>query len=142
MDEDSAQHLIDLVAAKEIEQPGIAGSFCSDWVEADDFEHWGGREPFVEWLFALLERRRGRLPSWKNIPFNDIDFYLHELCAHSPVQVQRMIDGGFLELAYMTATEDRSKVADMLPLIEVLASCSDADVACAANTFIAGLVKD
>ena len=53
-----------------------------------------------------------------------------------------MIDGGFFELAYLTATEDRETVAAMQPVIEVLANCSDANVACAANTFIAGLVKD
>ena len=66
----------------------------------------------------LLERRRGPLPA--DMPFNDIEFYLHELCRHSPAHVRRMIDGGFLELALMTATEDPDYHTIMVPLIQEL----------------------
>jgi hypothetical protein len=111
-----------LIAEKELERPGVAGPFWSEW--------HGMREDVpvdpAEWMMDLLERRKGAPPA--DLPFNDIDFYLHELCDHSPETVQRMIDGGHLHLAVMTATETRGFVPGMEALLKTLADRQEPDV--------------
>jgi hypothetical protein len=61
-------------------------------------------EKEILWMLDLFERRQGTAPT--NLSFNDFDFHLHELCRQSPELVRRMMNGGFDELAVMTATED------------------------------------
>lgn len=117
-DDKNTSGLLDLVANREIARPGIAGPFCSDCYSGSAFDIWGDEAGLTEWLMNLLERRRGPLPA--DMPFNDIEFYLHELCRHSPAHVRRMIDGGFLKLALMTATEDPDCLSTMAPLIQEL----------------------
>ena len=83
-------------------------------------------------MMDLLERRQGPIPTHDEMPFNDIAFYLHELCSTSPEMMQRMIDGGFIDLAFMTATEERRAVDGVKPILEQLARIDDPQIAAAA----------
>lgn len=76
-----------LIAAKDIARPGVAGPFWS----ARRWTNDGAPDP-AEWMLNILARRSGPEPD--NLPFNGVDFHLHELCDHSPRQVARMIDLG------------------------------------------------
>jgi hypothetical protein len=115
--------LFALIADKERGRPGVAGPFWSDW--------HGMRENVpvdpVEWMMDMLERRKGAPPA--DLPFNDIAFYLHELCDHSPETVERMIRGGYLGLAVMTATETNGVVRGMEPVLRQLADRPEPDIA-------------
>eukprot|EP01036_Dinobryon_divergens_P049185 gene49185-65922_t len=86
--------LLAIITAKELVRPGVAGPYWSNNVLYPD------GDSHTLWMLDLLERRQGVAPP--DMPFNDIDFYLHELCSHSPALVRRMMAGGFDELAAMT----------------------------------------
>lgn len=111
-----------VVGAKEIERPGIAGPFWSNLYFGD-----AAGEKTALWMLDLLEARKGPVPSC--MPFNDIEFYLHELCSSSPDLMLRMLRGGFVELALETATEVRSRVDGVQPVLEMLAANADPAIA-------------
>jgi hypothetical protein len=71
----------------------------------------------------ILERRNG--PEPEDMPFNGIDFYLHEICDHSPDTVLRMIRRGHVNLAIETATETLGTVPGMAPVLRQLADHAD-----------------
>jgi hypothetical protein len=112
-----------LIAEKELPRPGVAGPFWTEW--------HGMRDDVpvdpVDWMMDLLERRQGAPPA--DLPFNDIAFYLHELCDHSPETVERMMRGGHLGLAVMTATETHGVVPGMEPLLMQLADRAEPELA-------------
>ncbi|CAH0269726.1 hypothetical protein [Roseomonas sp. CECT 9278] len=111
-----------LVTQKEIARPGIAGPFWSDWQYArEDL-------PFdpADWMMDILERRAGPEPD--GMPFNGIDFHLHEICDHAPDAVRRMIRGSHGALAIETATEARGVVPGMEPVLRDLAAHPDAAI--------------
>ncbi len=114
--------LLAIMTSKELMRPGVAGPFWSYDGSNPDQEH------AALWMLDLLERRQGHAPP--DMPFNDIDFYLHELCSHSPELVRRMMARGFDELAAMTATEEIKPVPGMEPVL--------LDLARSANTRVAG----
>ncbi len=104
-----------LIKAKDIERPGVAGPYWSEWSMAmPDLPV----DPLI-WMMDILEQRSGPEPA--DLPFNGIDFHLHELCDHSPETVARMIAGGHVELAVETATEARYCVDAMRPVLLQLA---------------------
>ncbi|MDP9840464.1 hypothetical protein J2T09_005251 [Neorhizobium huautlense] len=119
---------------KEIERPGIAGPYWSgtglmygDWHELD-FD-------VVDWMLDIIERRRG--PEPEDMPFNGIDFHIHELAAGDPQAVRRMIAAGNLELAVMTATELQSRVEVMIPILSELSEINDQRIAAQAQIHLA-----
>jgi hypothetical protein len=118
-----ARTLFALIRDKDIARPGVAGPFWSEWQFVDR-----GHLPVdpVDWMMDILERRAGPEPN--DPPFNGIDFHLHELCGGSPDGVQRMLDGGYVGLAIETATEIRSVVPGMRPLLVRLADYVDATI--------------
>jgi hypothetical protein len=77
----------------------------------------------IEWMMDILEHRNGPEPA--DMPFNGIDFYLHEICAYSPETVRRMIKGGHLELAVETAMETHGVVPGMEAVLRELADHPD-----------------
>jgi hypothetical protein len=108
-----------LVTDKEVARPGIAGPFWTDWQYArEDL-------PFdaADWMMDILERRAGPEPD--DMPFNGIDFHLHEICDHAPDAVRRMLRGGHGALAIETATETRGIVPGMEPVLRDLAAHPD-----------------
>jgi hypothetical protein len=113
--------LLALIKQKEIERPGIAGPF------------WGSLQfqydppnP-TEWMLDILERRAGPEPA--GLPFNGVDFYLHELCDGSTVAIARMLRAGQKALALATATETQGVVAGMERVLLGLGDDSDLKVA-------------
>jgi hypothetical protein len=126
------QDLITLIGEKEIKRPGIAGPF---W--APNHYEYPATDPktinAALWMMDLLERRQGDLPDFSEMPYNDITFYLHELCCADPAMMQRMIDGGFIELALLTATEISGPVEGVKPILETLANNPNARIAAVAR---------
>jgi hypothetical protein len=113
--------IVALIVEKELARPGVLGPF------------WSPRyySPYqIEttlWLIDILERRNGPAPA--DLPFNDIDFYLHELCGNNPVLIQRFIDNGFEELAWLAATEHAVPVEGMEPILRQLMQSTNARIA-------------
>ncbi len=108
-----------LVTQKELARPGIAGPFWTDWQYAREDLPF---EP-ADWMMDILERRAGPEPD--DMPFNGIDFHLHEICDHAPDAVRRMMRGGHGALAIETATETRGIVPGMEPVLRDLAAHPD-----------------
>lgn len=123
------QEVIALVVEKELARPGVLGPFQST---RHDFTT---QHDTASWLLDILERRNGWPPA--DMPFNDIDFYLHELCSTSPHLVRRMLDNGFEHLAYLTATEHSTPIDGMEPLLRELTRSADPHIAGSAARHLA-----
>jgi hypothetical protein len=121
------------VVAAELLRPGVLGPF---WSPRYDFTNVRAH---AQWLLDILERRAGAAPT--DLPFNDIDFYLHELCATHPDLIRRMMRNGFEELALMTATEWDEPIAGIQGVLEELAQSPRAHVARAAQLRLARVYK-
>jgi hypothetical protein len=115
----NAADMFALIKDKEIIRPGIAGPYWSEWQFCREHVPI---DP-IEWMMDILERRSG--PEPEDMPFNGIDFYLHEICDHSPETVLRMMRGGHFGLAVETATETRGAVPGMEPVLRQLADHAD-----------------
>jgi hypothetical protein len=114
-----ATEMFALIKDKEIVRPGIAGPYWSEW----QFCREDVPIDPIEWMMEIVERRNG--PEPEDMPFNGIDFYLHEICDHSPETVLRMMRGGHFGLAIETATETRGAVPGMEPVLRQLADHAD-----------------
>ncbi len=121
--------LVASLTAKELERPGIAGPFFSNWYTfgAPDFARDAGID-VEEWLCTILARRKGPEPD--TLPCsNGIDFFAHEIFGGRPDFVQRLMAMGNPGLAVEAATEVDERVDGMAaPLLE-LAAHADAEVA-------------
>jgi hypothetical protein len=122
----------DLIGEKEIARPGVAGPFWSQnhfsfGMAPEEIQDW------TLWMLDLLERRSADVPAFEEMPYNDIDFYLHEMCCADPHLVERMLDKGFAELAVMTATEIDAPVEGMKRVLERLSDSPLANVSSAAR---------
>ena len=127
-DEDGSfdDRLITELTASELARPGIAGPYWSaTGLTRSDFD--GSSFDPVDWMLGIVERRSG--PEPKDLPFNGIDFYIHELAAGNPEAIGRLIDAGRPDLVIMAATEIRDAVPAMTPLLRKLADHPDPGVA-------------
>ena len=133
-----ATTLFGIIGSKERERPGIAGPFWTPQQYDMDSADW---ERVTQWMLDLLEQRKGTPPPLSIMPFNDIEFYLHELCSHSPELMWRMLRGGHVGLALMTATEMNERVEGVQPVLEALASDADPEIAIRAKNHLAAHYK-
>jgi hypothetical protein len=112
--------LHEIIAAQELSRPGVAGPFWSS-------RYHGMCDVDLRasalWMLDLLERRHGPAPA--AMPYNDIEFYLHEICCFAPDLMERMLRGGFVLLALETATEVATAVDGVKPILEILAASTD-----------------
>ncbi len=117
-----------LLTAKEIERPGIAGPFFSNW-------YGFGMEDFVEragvqvedWFCTILAERRH--PEPETLPCsNGIDFFAHEVFGGRAGYVRRLLEMGHRELALEAATEIDHYVEDMEPILVELADSADPEI--------------
>ena len=122
----SAEQLFALIKPKEIARPGIAGPF---WTSRQ-FNHEGVPN-IVEWMMEILEKRSTSEPS--EMPYNGVDFYLHELCAGSLDAIERLLRYGHKWLALETATETPGVVEGMRDILLRLGE--DPDTAFAQNAW-------
>jgi hypothetical protein len=117
----TATALFDLVGAKDIQRPGVAGPFWS----GHEYKHCGNPNQ-SEWMLDILAKRRTSEPA--NLPFNGIDFHLHELCDSSPDSVELMLRLGHKALALETALEQLAVVSGMQPILVRFGDDSDESV--------------
>ncbi len=115
----SASAAFSLILDKEVQRPGIAGPFWSEW----QFMSESVPVNPIDWMLEILDRRVGAEPA--DMPFNGIDFHLHEICSGSPDAVRHMLDGGHFELAIETATEIRGVVPGMEEVLREMADRAD-----------------
>jgi hypothetical protein len=120
-----------LIKDKEIIRPGIAGPYWSEW----GFCRESVPIDPIEWMMDILERRKG--PEPEDMPFNGIDFYLHEICDYSPKTVLRMMQGGHFQIAINTATETLGTVPGMEPVLRQLADNLDQHIRNRAQSHLA-----
>jgi hypothetical protein len=123
--------LFALIKEKELRRPGIAGPFWSQW----QFMRESAPVDPIEWMMDILERRSGPEPT--DLPFNGIDFYLHEICDSAPDTVSRMMKGGHIHLAIETATEIQSEVPGMAAILRELADRTERDISMRAQIHLA-----
>ena len=126
--------LFAVIGSKEIDRPGIAGPFWTPQQHDIDDAIW---QHVTQWMLDLLERRQGAPPALPEVPFNDIEFYLHELCCSSPELMWRMLRGGHVGLALMTATEVNDRVDGVEPVLEALAAHAEPGIAVRARNHLA-----
>jgi hypothetical protein len=121
--------VVALLTAKEIERPGIAGPFFSNWYgdfAGAEFGKYAGVE-VEEWFCTLLAQRKH--PEPETLPCsNGIDFFAHEVFGGRAGYVRRLLDMGHEELAVQAATEFDEWIEDMEPLLLELADRADAEV--------------
>ncbi len=115
----STGDLFELIRAKEILRPGIAGPF---WPGAR-YEAECEPDP-VPWMMEILEKRQGDEPA--DLPFNGVDFHLHELCGGDIGAIERMIELGHKALALEAATEVPGVVKGMKEILTRLGDDPDA----------------
>jgi hypothetical protein len=108
--EPSALQLFALIKEKEIARPGIAGPFWS----SRQFNHESDSD-IVEWMMEILEKRSTSEPY--EMPYNGVDFFLHELCDGSVDAIERMLRHGHKWLALQTATETLGVVEGMRDIL-------------------------
>ncbi len=108
--EPSIAALYETVRDKEIARPGIAGPFWS----GAQFGGGGAPDP-VPWMMDILARRQSAEP--EGLPFNGVDFHLHELCGGNIDAIERMIELGHKALALEAATELRCVVDGMKDIL-------------------------
>ncbi len=130
----TAPALFAIIGSKEIDRPGIAGPFWTPQQHDIDDATW---QHVTQWMLDLLERRKGAPPPLPIMPFNDIEFYLHELCCSSPELMRRMLRGGHVGLALMTATEVNGRVDGVEPVLQALAAHAEPEIAVRARNHLA-----
>ena len=131
----NATEMFALIKEKEIIRPGIAGPYWTEWGFCREHVPI---DP-IEWMMDILERRSG--PEPLDIPFNGIDFHLHEVCDYSPQTVLRMIKGGHIEIAIQTATETHGVVEGMEPVLRQLADHIDSATRFSAQRHLANYYR-
>jgi len=120
--------VVAMLTAREIERPGVAGPFFSNWYGfgIEDFEQHGGVE-VDDWFCTILARRKHVEPN--TLPCsNGIDFFAHEVFGGRPGYVRRLLDMGHEELAIQAATEVDERIDSMEPLLVELGDRADAEV--------------
>jgi hypothetical protein len=127
--------LFSIIGEKERDRPGVAGPFWAPQYSGGIDLGKEQREQATAWMLDLLELRQGSVPA--DMPFNDIVFYLHELCCFSPEHMWRMLRGGHTALALMTATEVNDRVDGVEPVLQALAADADYDIAVRARNHLA-----
>ena len=116
------------LTAKEIERPGIAGPFFSNWYDfaIDDFATRAEVE-VEEWICTILAKRKQ--PEPETLPCsNGIDFFAHEIFGGRADYVRKLLDLGHDELAVQAATEVDERIDDMEPLLVELGDRADSEV--------------
>jgi hypothetical protein len=125
---------LDALTAMELARPGIAGP----WLSGTDLMNGGlDKVSFdvVGWMLDIIERRNG--PEPEGLPFNGIDFYIHEMAAGNAEAVRQIIAADHLDLAVMTATEIASRLDAMIPVLCDLSNHQDPRVALPAQIHLA-----
>lgn len=123
------REVVAMLTAKEIERPGIAGPFFSNWYgdfAGDEFGEHSGVE-VEEWFCTILAQRKHPEPDTSPCS-NGIDFFAHEVFGGRAGYVRRLLDMGHEELAMQAATEVDEWIEDMEPLLLELADRADAEV--------------
>ena len=119
---------VGLLTAKEIERPGIAGPFFSNWYGfgmADFVERAGVQ--VEDWFCTILAQRR--YPEPDTLPCsNGIDFFAHEVFGGRAGYVRRLLEMGQRELALEAATEIDDRVEDMKPILVELGYSADSEI--------------
>jgi hypothetical protein len=127
--------LFSLIGVQERIRPGIAGPFWAPQYSGGIDLDIKQTEEATAWMLDLIEQRKGPVPV--DMPFNDIAFYLHELCCFSPDHMWRMLRGGHTALALMTATEINERVDGVEPILKALAADTDPGIAIRARNHLA-----
>jgi|CXWL01.1.fsa_nt_gi hypothetical protein len=133
--------LVDLITAKELARPGIAGPFVSNWYDGglDDFAARAGVD-VGDWFCTLLAKRQGPEPD--TLPCsNGIDFFAHEIFGGSADYIRRLMAMGHDELAIEAATEVDERIDDLAPLLVELGHRDDAEVCRLASWSLASLYR-
>jgi hypothetical protein len=137
----SLRELVALLTAKEIERPGIAGPFVSNWYDFGLADFASRADVDVEeWFCTILANRRH--PEPQTLPCsNGIDFFAHEIFGGREGYVRRLLAMGHEALAVAAATEVDEPIDDLEPVLAELADRPDAEVCRRACWHLAALYR-
>ncbi|HEY6323257.1 MAG TPA: hypothetical protein VJA16_17065 [Thermoanaerobaculia bacterium] len=122
--------VVAMLTARELERPGIAGPFFSNWYDPvgglEEFERHSGVN-IDEWFCTILARRKQDEPD--TLPCsNGIDFFAHEIFGGRPSYVRKLLDMGHEMLAVQAATEVQERIDGMEPILVELGDRASAEV--------------
>ncbi len=113
------EKILDLILAKEVSKPGIAGSFFQDAPTSSFDSH--------NWLLQVLEKSRTPEPYIKLFPCN-IAYFAHEYFSNDPIAIQKLIEIAREDIAIQAATEEKQFVQDLKPLLIELGNSKDKEI--------------
>jgi len=125
-----------MIQDREVETPGVAGPFLHGANWGLEPEGWPFRSDcdMKTWFIATL-RQSGPEPQVPHI--QGLEFYAHELFAVDANAVREFLEMGRKELAVMTATEEPSAMAELLPVLNDMAASDDPEVSAAIREYLA-----
>ena len=125
----SLRDFLTVLTAKELERPGIAGPFFSNWYSGlamDDFILRAGVE-VEDWFCTILAGRKHPEPD--TLPCsNGIDFFAHEIFGGRAGYVRKLLDMGHRELALDAATEVDERIEDLEPILLELGDAAEPEI--------------
>ncbi len=113
------EDIIELIRSKEIERPGVAGSF---W-------HVMPKESFdaKEWLLDILANSPHPEPYIPYFPCN-LAFDAHERFSHDSDAIRRLINMGRIDIAIAAATDESRKIPALEPLLIEMGNYEDSEI--------------
>lgn len=126
---------VETLKAKEIARPGIFGPFWGAWDPAPDALPVDA----ATYLLDIIARRSGPEPA--DMPFNGVDFHLHEVAGDSADIVGRLIALGHHGTALLTATEMDHVVNGMAAHLETLGALDEPAIARPAQMHLAQVYR-
>lgn len=129
--------LLASLTEREVERPGVAGPFFSNWYDHGIAEFGALAAVDVEeWVCTILARRRQPEPDLLPCS-NGIDFFAHELFGGQAGYVRRLLDMGHERLAVEAATEVDERIDELAPLLVELGDRADDEVCRLASWYLA-----
>ena len=110
--------IFDLIRQQEVKRRGVAGAF---WQTAPK-----AAVDAKEWILSVLAEAPGLEPHIRNFDVN-IGFDAHERFSDDPDAIRRLIDMGRPGLAIAAATDERSRIPSLEPLLVELGISDDAE---------------
>lgn len=126
---------VETLKAKEIARPGIFGPFWGAWEPGPDVLPVDA----ASYLLDIIARRSG--PEPEDMPFNGVDFHLHEVAGDSADIVGRLIAMGHDGTALLAATEMDHVVAGMAAHLETLGAVDEPAIALPAQMHLAQIYR-
>jgi hypothetical protein len=128
--------MLTTIQDREIEAPGVAGAFLNgaDWsVDPGAWSTFTIDFDMKTWIIETLGKSR-REPEVPHI--QSLEFFAHEIFSCDGNAIRQFLKMGRRHLALMTATEERTAIPELLPVLTEMATCGDPALAAAITEYL------